>query len=195
MRRLASLSGQSRAASGKLATVVTFLQMDAPPAQPAPKPTLQGVGLASLGEPRVQGYRWLLDSVGRNWHWVDVLRLPDDVVERRLADSNREIRVLKLGQRSSGFFEVLHEMPELAEISYFGLMPHAIGRGLGRWFLHAALSSAWARRPSRVVVKTCTLDHPAALPLYLSAGFRRIGHQLDTVVPLSESERAAILEP
>ena len=57
------------------------------------------------------------------------------------------------------------------EIAYFGLMPWAIGRGLGRWLLGAALSVAWRGAPERVWLHTCTMDHPAALPNYLGRGF------------------------
>jgi GNAT superfamily N-acetyltransferase len=57
------------------------------------------------------------------------------------------------------------------EIGYFGLMPHAIGRGLGRWLLGEAIRDAWCGDPTRLWLHTCTLDHPAALPNYLKAGF------------------------
>ena len=60
------------------------------------------------------------------------------------------------------------------EIAYFGLVPAAIGRGLGRALLTAAVDAAWSLKPvpSRVWLHTCTLDHPAALRNYLARGFQ-----------------------
>ena len=50
-------------------------------------------------------------------------------------------------------------------------MPHAIGRGLGRWLLAEAIAEAWTSEPDRVWLHTCTLDSPAALPNYKARGF------------------------
>jgi GNAT superfamily N-acetyltransferase len=50
-------------------------------------------------------------------------------------------------------------------------MPEFIGQGLGKYFLRWAVERAWEYRPRRLWLHTCTLDHPAALPNYLKAGF------------------------
>ena len=55
--------------------------------------------------------------------------------------------------------------------AYFGLFPAFIGKGLGKYLLAWALDRAWSFNPRRVWVHTCDLDHPAALPNYLRAGF------------------------
>ena len=54
---------------------------------------------------------------------------------------------------------------------YLGLMPEAIGRGLGFYLLYHSCMNAWAQPISRLTVNTCTLDHPRALPLYQPMGF------------------------
>ncbi len=41
-----------------------------------------------------------------------------------------------------------------------------VGKQLGYFFLYHACVNAWARPISRLLVNTCTLDHPRALPLY-----------------------------
>jgi GNAT superfamily N-acetyltransferase len=56
-------------------------------------------------------------------------------------------------------------------IAYFGLMPEALGKHLGYFFLYHVCQNAWARPISRLTVNTCTLDHPRALPLYQRIGF------------------------
>jgi len=53
--------------------------------------------------------------------------------------------------------------------AYFGLLPDAIGQGLGKHLLSCAVRDAWALGPARVWLHTCTLDHPAALPNYKKA--------------------------
>ena len=50
-------------------------------------------------------------------------------------------------------------------------MPAFQGLGLGSWLLAEAIRACWARKPARVIVETCTLDSPAALPLYQKMGF------------------------
>jgi GNAT superfamily N-acetyltransferase len=57
-------------------------------------------------------------------------------------------------------------------LSYFGLMPNAIGSGTGYAFLRAAVDEVWRHGAGGMTVNTCTADHPRALPNYLRAGFR-----------------------
>jgi hypothetical protein len=45
-------------------------------------------------------------------------------------------------------------------------------QGLGKFFLQWAIDKAWGYGPRRLWLHTCSLDHPAALPNYLKAGFR-----------------------
>jgi GNAT superfamily N-acetyltransferase len=77
-------------------------------------------------------------------------------------------------------------------LSYFWLMPHAVGRGLGAAFLQHAIANAWSGPIRGMTVNTCTADHPRALPAYERAGFRRtrvikevwsIPHRLGFTIP------------
>ena len=56
-------------------------------------------------------------------------------------------------------------------LAYFGLLPEYVGRGLGAFFLHHAIQNAWMRPITTLLVNTCTLDHPRALPLYQRMSF------------------------
>jgi GNAT superfamily N-acetyltransferase len=60
----------------------------------------------------------------------------------------------------AGFFELERHADGSVEISYFGLMPSFIGRGLGKAMLSAAATEAWSLNASRVWLHTCTLDSP-----------------------------------
>jgi GNAT superfamily N-acetyltransferase len=57
------------------------------------------------------------------------------------------------------------------EIMYFGLVSAYMGRGLGGWLLTRAVEEAFALGGERVILNTCTLDAPQALPNYLARGF------------------------
>jgi GNAT superfamily N-acetyltransferase len=172
---------------------VTFLEMTAPPKHYPPAPMNRHMVLLRARNPPVHFYRYLIDRVGRKWHWVNALRMDPDVLQARLNESDRDIRVLYLEGSPGGFFETRPVSPGVVELVFFGLMERAMGQGIGRWFLGAAIEAAWSQGPQRVMVQTCTLDHPAALPLYQKLGFSPVGQQQASVLPLTLAERAAIL--
>ena len=55
---------------------------------------------------------------------------------------------------------------------YFGLLDAFIGKGLGAHMLTAAVEAAWAAGARRVILDTCSLDHPRAFEHYVARGFR-----------------------
>jgi len=171
-----------------LRTLVTFLEMTQPPCSYRKKPPLPDLKL-DFGYPlSPDAYVRLVDGVGRAFHWVDTLRLPRSALHSRIDDPDRTMGIVKIDCYPAGLFEIAPVGADEIEIVYLGLMPHATGSGLGKWLLDSALQAAWTKRPRSVVVRTCTLDHPAALPLYLKAGFRAVGQQWDTVEPLTSAE-------
>ena len=58
-------------------------------------------------------------------------------------------------------------------------MPAFIGQRLGPYFLQWAIDKAWSYQPRRFWPHTCTLDHKAALPNYLKAGFRTYKEEIN----------------
>ena len=151
---------------------VTFLRMDAAPQTPAPR-LPDGTGVLRLPRPTVPFYRYLYDTVGRDWCWWLRRTVPDDRIAGILADPATSIHVLYRDGEPAGFYE-LERRPggsRTVNLAYFGLMPHAIGAGLGRAFLRDAVDAAWAEHPAALTVNTCTADHPRALPNYLATGF------------------------
>lgn len=172
---------------------ITHLEMIAPPTYHQPLPLGQNVAmLTARGIPR-HFYRYLMDRVGRDWQWVNMLTLDDAALDAYLAEPGRVITTLYLDGAPAGFFEIASLGDGRNELAYFGLMSHATGRGLGRWFLSAAVAEAWSTRPSSVIVQTCTLDHPAALPLYQKMGFNAIGQSEGFVQPLNTAQRNSIV--
>ncbi|MDP3898448.1 MAG: GNAT family N-acetyltransferase [Mesorhizobium sp.] len=167
--------------------------MAAPPAHYPPLPHNRQLALLKARAMPAHFYRYLMDRIGRKWHWVNALRMSDAELAKKLGEPARDIRVLYLEGIPVGMFEVAPQPPDAVELVYFGLTEAATGQGLGRWFLGAAVEAAWSRNPKRVTVQTCTLDHPAALPLYQKMGFSPVAQVKETVHPLTLGERAAIL--
>jgi len=156
----------------RIAVDVTFLHMDAPPVGAAPSlPT--GSNVARLRRCSVPFYRYLYDTVGRDWVWWLRRTVPDEEMAGLLARPDISIDVLYQGGEPAGFYELERRGGEAGtNLSYFGLMPHAIGVGAGKALLRHAVDAAWSEKPRAVTVNTCTADHPRALPNYVAAGFR-----------------------
>lgn len=132
----------------------------------------EGVSLVRV-HPTAAHYRALYHEVGAPWAWHDRDALSNEALLAIVA--HPDVHVLELREHHTllGYAELDFRVMGQAQVAYFGLVPGAIGRRLGRPFLHAVLNTAWAHPgTSRVWLHTCTLDHPRALPLYESAGFR-----------------------
>ena len=153
-------------------TVITYLEMWAPPAQlqrPAPLPDLE---IRRAWRPTVSFYRYLYAAVGESWSWTDRRRLNDAALAAILNDPRVDVNVLWLGGVPAGYAELDRRAPPDIEIGYFGLMPEFIGQRLGAYLLDWAIHHAWRTRPRRLWLHTCDLDHPRALDFYQRAGFR-----------------------
>ncbi len=158
---------------GRLAVTITYLEMTERPAHPhlsAP----QGLNctLVRLREPTVRFYRFLYDTVGEPWLWYERRAMAEEQLARIIQDERIEIYVLNVDGEPAGFAELDRRYPPDIELTYFGLMPDFIGKGLGRYLLTWAIDTAWNHAPQRLWVNTNTLDHPKALPLYQRCGFR-----------------------
>ncbi len=157
----------------RVGVTVTFLRMDQPPAEPAP-PLPPHVSVTQVPAPSVSLYRQLYDTVGAPHVWWLRRTMPDTALAELLADPAISIGVLYGGGEALGFFELDARPAPNINLSYFGLVPEAVGKGLGFPFLRAAVDRAWALGAQAVTVNTCTADHPRALPAYLRAGFRPV---------------------
>ena len=153
-------------------TTITYLEMKAEPRLHVPPPSSVKMMLMRAEKPSLGFYRYLYGAVGRDFHWLDRSTLTDQELATILDDPRVEVWVLYVAGQPAGFFEVdVRQSPGHVELMYFGLLPEWHGRGLGKWLLAEAIRACWSHRPERVIVETCTLDGPAALPLYQKMGF------------------------
>lgn len=154
----------------RVGVTVTFLRMDHPPRDPAPV-FPPGVHVAGLPNCTVAQYRALYNGVGEAHVWWLRRALSDADLARHLRNPRVGVNVLHADMQAAGFYELDWSSLPSVNISYFGLLPHAIGRGLGRALLRHAIDAAWRHGARAVTVNTCTADHPQALPNYRQAGF------------------------
>ncbi len=164
-------------------TTVTFLEMFAEPLLNVPPPA-QKIALMKAERPPVHYTRYLYATVGADYLWVDQKRISDADLAVTTQDDKYETYVLMCDGCPAGYFELdLRQMPEI-ELAYFGLVPEYAGRGLGKYLLAQAIKIAWSNDPERLHVETCTLDHPAALPLYQKCGFTPYAQKDKEMFPL-----------
>ena len=149
---------------------VYYLEMLAPPHRPVPAPR-DGLTVLHVQSPGVPYYRWLYNAVGQDFNWLGRRKMSDAALAAIIGDARDELQVLHVDGEPAGFAELDRRTPDEIELVQFGLLPNFIGHGLGKWFLQWAVDQAWSYEPRRFWLHTCTLDHPAALPNYLKAGF------------------------
>lgn len=157
--------------------VVTFLEMtERPPPsiQAAPR---EKIALMRVEKPSAHFYRYLYDAVGNKYFWVDRKKIDDAALDLILSAPSLELYVLYVGGAPAGMAEIDFHKPGIAQLAYFGLIEEAIGRGLGHFFLSQTVSLCWNRPIHKILVNTCTLDHPRALPLYQRMGFKACGRE------------------
>ena len=164
--------------AGSVAFVVTYLEMKERP--PPTAPARLDVTLAH--EPRIDldDYRTLYRAVGANWLWWRRLTMDDSALATILHDPHRGVFVLRRNEEPIGLLELDFRDPHDVLIAFFGLVPGACGRGIGRWLMDRALALAWQRTSTRRIwVHTCTGDSPDALPFYLKAGFHPFARKIE----------------
>jgi GNAT superfamily N-acetyltransferase len=169
--------GYSDVPAGKIAAIVTHLEMTA---RPAPRPDPAGAwSLRRVEKPPLDWFRDLYLRVGEEWLWFSRTRMPDAELSARLHSPQLEVYALVDDGRDEGLLELDFREPGQCEIGMFGLTARLVGTGAGRWLMNRALELAWSRPVSRIWLHTCSFDHPAALPFYQRSGFRAFRRQVE----------------
>jgi GNAT superfamily N-acetyltransferase len=160
---------------GHVGAVVTFLEMNARP-EPAPVPT-SPLRMERWEEVDPDRYRALFRRVGGRWLWFSRLAMSDGDLRDRAGEVHE---VLDAAGGSAGMIELDFRMEGVCRILFLGLVPELAGQGHGRWLFAETMDRAWAPGIGQVKVHTCSLDHPAALPSYLRAGFIARGRAFES---------------
>ncbi len=186
---------------GHLSVIVTYLEMTAAPTRAPAKRPKGDLALVRCNPPTASFYRYLYDTVGEPWLWHERRRLPRKELERSIQDPRVEVWVLHVDGTPAGYAEIDRRTKE-TDLAYFGLIPDFIGRKLGPWLLDTAIRLAWNGGAKKLVVNTCSFDHPKALPLYQSMGFVPVRHvvreirdpRIDGPLPRSAGAHIPIVE-
>lgn len=155
---------------GHLANVVTCLEMTAKPAlRAAPENsfTLERMGADDTGR-----FRALFRAIGQDIMWFSRLMLSEDRLAAIIGDGNVQCLALVREGQDVGLLELDFREEGQCELSFFGVVPSAVGGGAGRYLMNEALTRAWAQPIARMWVHTCNYDHPSALGFYQRSGFR-----------------------
>ena len=164
----------ARGEPGALDFVVTYLEMDRPPATPPARAPALKLAVLRAETITLPFYRYLYAEIGRDWVWW--MQRPQTTADEALAavlrDAAVDVFVLYASGEPGGMVQLdRRRHPDEIELRYIGVMPWLIGRGAGRFLLDWAVREAWRHAPRKLSVNTCTLDHPRALAMYQRAGF------------------------
>ncbi len=173
--------GYSDVPAGKIASVVTCLEMRAPPAPGTERADRTGARwqFRRVPHPDSSWYRDLFARVGTEWLWFSRIVMPMSELDAILSNPAVEVYALSIAGRDEGLLELDFREPGTCELAFLGLTPAVHGHGAGRFLMNRALELAWSHPISRLWVHTCTLDHPAALPFYLRSGFRAYARRVE----------------
>lgn len=166
-----SLTGTTDLPPGKIAAIVTSLEMRAAPPVRTDPPGLDSFVLERIGAAEIGRYLAMYRRIGERWMWFSRLVKPAGEVAAILADANVETYLVRHGDADVGLLELDFRVAGEAELAFFGLDENVLGKGAGRWLMNRALAFAWAKPISRFWVHTCTLDHQGAPEFYQRSGF------------------------
>ncbi|MBR1092082.1 GNAT family N-acetyltransferase [Bradyrhizobium manausense] len=169
--------GYSDVPNGKIAAVVTHLEMTTRPARRDDPPG--NWILRKFDTPALHSYRDLLRRVGEEWLWCSRLRLTDAGLAAIIHAPDVEVYSLVVDGREEGLLELDFREPGQCELVYFGVTSSLIGTGAARFLMNRALECAWSGGVRRVWVHTCTFDHPSAVAFYQRSGFIPFRRQIE----------------
>jgi GNAT superfamily N-acetyltransferase len=202
-----SLNGTTDLPRGKIATIVTSLEMRAPPAAAVNRNPDAALGLARLTGQSVARYLALYRALGWRWMWFSRLVMPEAELATLLDETGVEAYAVMRNGRDIGLLELDRRVAGEVEIAFFGLLESSVGQGLGAGLMAQALVMAWEETVSgpairRVWVHTCTFDHPGAVRFYQSCGFAICGLGIEVVddprlaghLPMEAAPHVPVLE-
>ena len=178
-------------AAGHVATIVTSLQILAPPLASAP--VRSALRLERWAAPIDRDrYRTLFRQIGAPWLWRGRLVINDADLAVILDSQTTEVHVAaRRDGVAVGLLELDFAVTGEVEIAYFGLVPGMTGHGHGGWLMAHAMRLGWRAGITRMWVHTCDLDHPGALGFYQRQGFAAFARGVE----IYEDPRAAGLYP
>lgn len=160
----------------KHTTTVTHLEMRTAPSLHCPPPSGR-IALMRAKNPTLHFYRYIHDTIGRDYMWVNRRKLTDGALSEIIQHDDVEIYIFYKDGVPAGFFELDFRQRQKAEFAFLGVMPEFIGQNIGRYLLVEGINRAWQKEIKQLIIQTCTFDHPRALGLYQRHGFTPYAQQ------------------
>ena len=129
--------------------------------------------LELIDPPNFQLNKFFYKKVGKKHLWVDRLAWIDKQWIEYTSNEKVKTYVLKENEDLIGYFELIfHKKENETEIAYLGLLEEYHNKKLGSFLLSNAIKKSFNKKPKRVWVHTCSLDHKNALSNYISRGMK-----------------------
>jgi GNAT superfamily N-acetyltransferase len=194
--------GYSDIPAGKIAAIVTHLEMTERPALRPNPPGASAWTLRKVARPTTDWFRELYSRIGAEWMWYARMKLPDAELAAKIQSPGVDIYALMHDGRDEGLLELDFRQAGACEIGLIGITADLIGTGAGRFLINRALELAWSRDVQRVWLHTCSFDHPSALTFYQRSGFRPFRRQivvgddprLDGTAPRDVAKHVPVIE-
>lgn len=169
-------------AGTEVPVTINYLVMEHRPAYDRPSAPLgPAAALIRAEAPPPWYFLALYGAVGRDWEWNAWFARTEEEITAFITDPDVHLYTFMRGGWPAGFFILDHRETGVADLAYFGLVPQAIGAGLGGYLVRTAIHMAWDHPGvEKMTVETCTLDHPSALGLYQRCGFAPAGQSQET---------------
>ena len=117
--------------------------------------------------------KFLYKNIGKKHQWVDRLIWSEENWINHLSNEKIKVYMLKYKQDLVGYFELIfHYKICEVELAYFGILEEYHNKKLGSYLLSLAIRKSFLKKPKRVWLHTCSLDHENALRNYISRGMK-----------------------
>lgn len=169
-------NGFHKVPAGKVAMIVTYLEMRAPQYRDAPLP--DGLEFAPLTTD-VSQYKRLFQRVGQQWLWFGRMKTDEALLATILSDPAVHLFTLLKDGQAEAILELDFRIKGACELAYFGLTDALIGTGAGAYLMDRAIEKAFAADIERFHVHTCTIDSQQALGFYTRSGFKPVRQEVE----------------
>ena len=192
---------------GHITSVITHLEMTRRPKRAALPDTI--LTMRKAANLSVTEYQNLFRLIGAPWLWFGRLCQSEESLATLLANPAMPLYIIEDRKREiAGMLELDFCQKGMCEIVYLGLVPSLNGKGLGKWLMAQCLMLAWAGQKDlppieRIWLKTCTLDHPAALSFYRKQGLTPFAQEIEIYpdprltghLPMDSAPQIPIFQP
>jgi len=154
---------------------VTYLEMNDAPKFDWPKNLKYKLSILLAENFPSWYFLFFYKQVGKKYLWTDWLEKSKEEIDQFVNDKQVLLYTFIKDGLPCGFYMLDYRKKDVCDISFFGLVEEAIGKGLGKYLLKTAILTAWdSRKIKKLTVNTCSLDHKNAIYLYQKYGFKAV---------------------